>query len=214
MKGSMQHTNQFWQSIIDYLAQLPVELFVFAGSFIEELVSPIPSFLVFMPAGALVEAHGTAPGYIVVLAIIAAIARVPAAALLYWLAATLRGRVFKGRKQWLGIRQKDIESFRKQLGARRSWWMLFLMWAIPIFPGAPISLASGFVRFPLLAFVTATFFGSIINAGLYLVIGYLGLKALKILQVMELAGQFIAIAVLVAVLVWLAWRYNKKRKKA
>ncbi len=67
------------QLLLEYLSKLSVEWFVFIGAFFEELISPIPSIVIFVPAGASVEAHGISVWYLLVLAVIAGVARVPAA---------------------------------------------------------------------------------------------------------------------------------------
>ncbi len=197
------------QPLLDYLANLPVELFVLCGAFIEELISPIPSFLIFVPAGASVEAHGDSVWYILVLAVIAAVARVPAAIILYWLSVWTGSFIFSKKAGFLGVSRRDVEQFRTRLGHKKSWWALFVMWSIPLVPGAPISLASGFIKLPLSIFITATFFGSIINALVYLYIGYFGLKTVLAFQAIEFVSRVVGALLIVAGLIWIVlqlWR--------
>ncbi len=118
------------QSLLDYLAHLPVELFVLCGAFIEELISPVPSFLIFVPAGASAEAQGDSVWYLLVLALIAAVARVPAAVILYWLSVWAGSFIFSKKAWFFGVSRRDVEQFRKRLGHKKSWWTLFAMWSI------------------------------------------------------------------------------------
>ncbi len=153
-----------------------LELAAFAGAFVQEILSLVPSFVIFVPVGAGVQVQNAGLWYVVVLAIIIGIARVLAGVLLYWLSDSLRAWLYTKRRSWLGVRKRDIETARKKLGNRGSWWSVFVLWAVPIVPGAIISLSAGFMKFPMKTFITATYLGSIINALLYLLVGYFGLK--------------------------------------
>jgi membrane protein DedA with SNARE-associated domain len=200
-------------SLIDYLARLPVEWFALVGSFIEELISPIPSFMVFLPAGASAQAHGQPLEYLLVLGAIAGVGHIAASVILYVLADKFRGYLFGKRRTWFGVSLADIERFRKKLNGRWGWLTVFATWAIPIFPGAPLSLTCGFVRIPFWTFITATYFGSIVNAVIYMYIGYYGLRALATLNVLEFASQVIVLTVIIACCVWLYRRYRKKHPR-
>lgn len=199
---------------ISYISKLPIEWFALVGSFVEELVSPIPSFMVFLPVGASAQAQGRPFEYLLVLGAIAGVGHVAASAILYVLANKFRGYLFNKRHTWFGVSLADVEQFRKKLNGRWGWLTVFTAWALPIFPGAPLSLTCGFVRIPFWTFITATYFGSIINAVIYMYIGYYGLRALATLNVLEFVGQ---VAVLLAIIIGLVWayrRYYKKRRKS
>lgn len=173
-------------ALIDYLAKLPVEWFVMIGAFVQELISPLPSFVVFVPAGASLAAHGQSWGYLVLIAFVAAIGRVAAALLLYWLSESLRAHLYTKRRRWMGISRHDIKRLEKHFTARGSWWAIFTLWAVPVVPGLVISLAGGFMRVPLAIFISATYVGAVINALMYLIIGYVGLEVIAPLGDAEL----------------------------
>jgi membrane protein DedA with SNARE-associated domain len=187
-------------ALVDYLARLPVEWFVLVGAFVQELISPLPSFVVFVPAGASLAAHHMSPVTVVMMAFLAAIGRVAAALLLYWVSGTVRTKVYAKRRRWLGVSRREVKKMEKRLTSSPagSWWAIFALWAIPVVPGALISLAGGFVRMPLLIFVSATYIGAVINALTYLFVGYLGLSALAAYDNGELisVGVFFALAVI------------------
>ena len=153
-----------------------LELTVLAGAFIQELISPVPSFVVFVPAGASLQAEGKSIWYIIMLALVIGISRVLAGLVLYYMSGKLRTWIYTRRQAWLGVSRRDIEKFKKKMGRHGGWWSIFGMWAIPIVPGAVISLGAGFMKIPMPTVITATYFGSIINALTYLLIGYFGLK--------------------------------------
>ena len=65
------------ETFISFLEQLaenvPVELFAFLGSFIEELIAPIPSPVVMTLAGTMVKSNGSPFWYLFVVAVIASL---------------------------------------------------------------------------------------------------------------------------------------------
>ncbi len=159
----------------------PIELIVLIGAFLQELISPLPSFVLFVPAGAGLEAQGASVWYIIGLAFVVGLVRVLAGLILYWLSDKLRTKIYASKNSWLGIRKQSIEHIRTKLGKQGSWWAVFWLWALPFVPGTLISLTAGFVKVPKPVFISATYFGSIINALTYLLIGYYGLHVAGLL---------------------------------
>lgn len=156
-----------------------LEITVFVGAFIQELFSPLPSFVIFVPAGVSLAAEGRDIWYVVLLAFFIGISRVLAGMLLYWLSSKLQTWIYTKRQAWLGVKRRDIELVKKRIGKRGSWWSVFALWAIPVVPGAVISLGAGFLQVPRTTFISATYFGSIINALTYLLLGYFGLVLVR-----------------------------------
>jgi membrane protein DedA with SNARE-associated domain len=144
---------------------------------LQELVSPLPSFLVFVPGGAAPQSQGASVWHIIILSFVIGIARVLAGLMLYWLSSKLRLWLFAKRQSWFGLKKSQLERAQDKLSKKGGWWAVFSLWALPFVPGTLISLAAGFVKMPTLTFVTATYTGSIINALTYLLIGYYGLDA-------------------------------------
>lgn len=195
------------------MRQVPLEWFVFIGTFFEELISPIPSVLVMIPAGAAAQAQGKPFEYLILLAIFAAIGRVIAATILYFVADKLEDAIFaKGRKLF-SLSHKDVEGYGKKLSGKNSWWVLFGLSAAPFLPTATLALASGFIKIRFATFITANFLGSIINGLLYLYIGYASVEATKLIGRFELAGQITAIAALTVLVIWLLYRRLKTKLK-
>jgi len=153
-----------------------LELVVFIGAFVQELIAVLPSFVVFTPAGASLMDGGKDLWYVVLLAFFIGISRVLAGLLLYRLSDGLRVRIYKRRRAWLGVTRHDIDKVKRKIGEHGSWWSIFMLWAIPIVPSTVISLGAGFMKIPLPTFMGATYVGSVINALTYLCIGYFGLR--------------------------------------
>ena len=193
---------------------MPLELFVLVGTFVEEVLSPIPSFVVLIPAGAVAEAQGVALWYLLVLALLSGVGRVLGALLLYWIGDRLKHVVLAPGRERFGLsREKVEEAGRRVSDAKRGWWALFAMHAIPVFPIALVGLACGFVRLRRSVFVTATFFGTIVNAIAYMAIGYGGIRVAAAVQHLEFASQIMLGLLIVAAIAWIVWYRRRARRR-
>lgn len=177
------------------------------------MFSPIPSFLVLVPAGAAILAQGQMWWYICVLAVIAAAGRAIGAFVLYFLADKLEDFVFRKKRSLLGVSHVQVERMGRTLAAKRKtslWSWLFTINAVPIFPTTPVLLTAGFIKIPLKLFLTATFCGSIFNALFYLFIGYFGLSTTWLLDSIGIGTNVLLIGCLIAFGVWLLLRHKAK----
>lgn len=205
------------EAIVEFIEtigeELPLELFVFVGTFIEELFTPIPSFLVLVPAGAAAKVQDVAVWYLAVLAVISAAGRLLGAILLYWLADKFEDVLLgKGRKLF-GYNHDDVENLGTRLsGTKRDWLVLLLLNMLPFIPPV-IPLACGFLKVRFIMFATTTFFGNIVSAASVLAVGYAGLQVATAIRQFELAGQVLMGIVVAGAAAWLIWRYAKSKKK-
>lgn len=196
-----------------YTEHMPLELFVLLGNFLEELISPLPSFVILIPAGAAAEVQGRSIFYLILLAILAGVGRITAAIILYNIARKSEEALLKRDRRFFGISHADVSKLSNKLGRtpRRDWAILFLMNGTPMFPTAPLSLACGFIKVPFRMFATATFFGAIVNGFFYISLGYAGFKGAEQLERLETAGT-VATILLVLVIAILVFRWQKKRR--
>lgn len=190
---------------------MPLELFVFVGCFAEEVFSPIPSFVVLIPAGAAAQVQDISWWYLPVLALIGATGRVLGSLILYFIADKSEDWLFGDGRRWFGVSHRQVESVGRRFnGSGRDLLVLFLLNAVPVLPTSLLSLACGFIKINLRVFVVATFFGSAVNAVFYMSLGYAGFTAVAQLKNLDAALQ-IALGVAVAALV--AWLLYRKKKK-
>lgn len=205
---------EFFEHLI---RSVPLEVFVFIGTVIDEIISPIPAFIVLIPAGIAAHVQLLAVQYLLVLGVISAIARTLAGYVLYLLADKLEDVVFANDRKFFGTSHKEIEAIGRRLSAykpRRSWLALFFMHAMPVFPGTLLSLGSGFIRLKPVIFITSTLAGSFISALFFLYIGYAGIQTASALANLDMVSQIVTIILLVLVITWLAVRqYRKKQLK-
>lgn len=205
-------------SMLDFLEHLmnslPLEVFVFVGTVIDEIISPIPAFLVLLPAGVAshVQEHGVV--YLFLLAALSAIARTGAGFVLYLLADKLEDLLFAHNRKFFGTTHKEVEALGRRLGKYKptgSWLALFVMHALPVFPGTLLSLGSGFIRLKMPIFLTATLAGSCISAFFFLYLGYAGVQTAELIRHLDVASQIIAIFILLGISAWLLTRYRKRK---
>lgn len=170
------------ESLIHFLEQLadqvPVELFAFFGSFIEELIAPIPSPVVMTLAGTMVASNGSPFWYLFVVAVIAAVGKTIGAIILYFLADKTEDVVLSRVGRYIGVTHKQVDSIGSRFkGTPRDYLTLLIIRSTPIIPSAPISLICGLIALPKKLFIICSFFGTIIRDFIYLYIGFTGLSA-------------------------------------
>ncbi len=196
---------------------VPLEVFVFIGTVIDEIISPIPAFIVLIPAGIAAHVQEYALVYLLVLGIISAVARTTAGYILYLLADKLEDVLFANGRKLFGTSHREIETIGKKLGkyrARRSWWALFTMHALPVFPGTLLSLGSGFIRLKPVIFLTATLAGSFVSALFFLYLGYAGTQTATLLAKLDKISQVVTVIFILGIIAWLIiWRRRKTQKK-
>jgi len=184
----------------------------FIGSFLEEIVSPLPSFMVLVPVGVAADVQGYGALQLAIIALCAGLGRVPAAFILY-MVAHYSGDTFLRNHTFFGVTRKDVEKFsaRLQQSGRRNWWVLLSINALPMVPTAVLSLACGFAHVPRRMFLTTTFIGTTVNALFYVVLGYGGIRIAETLSGLELAGRVVSVTVVLGVVSWVIWRRVHKR---
>jgi len=158
---------------------VPIELFVFLGSILEEIIAPIPSPFVMTTAGTLLSAQSFPVSYIFVIALIAALGKTLGCIIFYFLADKAEDVVIKRYGKYLGFSHTQVESIGKHFnGTITDDLLIIFLRALPIMPSTPISLVAGFVKLNFRTFVQASLIGNYIRSIIFLFIGYEGLDAL------------------------------------
>jgi membrane protein DedA with SNARE-associated domain len=190
--------------------QAPLELIVLIGTFVEEVFSPLPSFIVLVPAGVAAQVQGQPVWYLGVLALFSGVGRIAGATILYGLADKLEDVLLR-RRSILGLNHEQVEAMGRRLSGsgRKEWWLLLLMNAIPIFPTAVLSLTCGFIKVPYRKFITATFLGTMVNALTYMTIGYAGLAAAGLLEGITWTARVVSVLVVLLVVLWFVRRRQR-----
>ncbi|MCX7928708.1 MAG: VTT domain-containing protein [Patescibacteria group bacterium] len=208
-----------FSKIIEYLEQIahqvPLEIYVFLGSFFEEILAPIPSPLVMTLAGTIANSQDKPLVIIFWLALLGATGKTLGAYVLYFIADKMEDVLVSKFGKFVGITHKEIESIGAKLdGSWKDNVFLFIARALPIIPSAPVSIACGIIKLNQKTYITSTFAGTYVKDLMYLYLGFAGVGNYKQLtQGFESYEDIGKILLFVAVLAVIVWSYVKRYRK-
>lgn len=196
--------EKYFDPLIAWLQNLAttisLEVFVVVGSFLEEIIAPIPSPFVMTTAAVLAKAQSYSPLQITLLITLAALAKTASSYLIY-IFADKAGEVVIGRfGKYFGVSHEKIEQIGQILS--KSWWddvLLFLSRAIPLIPTSVVTVFAGAMKYDVKSFLLMTFLGSLVRNLFYLWGAYFGLDLLQVVFE-KISGSPILIAIVLAVL--------------
>ncbi len=151
---------------------------VFGGSFIEEMVAPIPSPAVMMGAGAILlqQYSGVSLPFILKLLEIAIVGGIGALIGSYFIYALgyFGGKpLVEKTKRFTGIKWSSIEKFQAKLNNSKSDELtIATLRSIPVMPAVVISISCGLIRVNLLSYSISFFAGGVVRNIIFLVIGW------------------------------------------
>ena len=193
---------------------VPLEAFVFIGSFFEEMISPIPSTLIMGLAGSLAAADAKTLMFLVWLSLIGNVGKIIGSFFYYVLGDKAEDFAIRKVGRFFGVTHEQVEGVgRRFTGHWRDGLILFSLRLVPFLPTTPISIACGIIKMSRRTFLIATFLGNFLKDFVYLLIGYTGIVAVRSFfrGVIELKYYAdIAVAVSVAILLFLLY-YHRKR---
>ncbi len=202
-------------AILAAATKVPLAFFVFAGSFIEEIISPIPTYAVMVTAGSVAHLQGLFFPWIFALAVLGAIGKTLACVIYYVLADVFEDVIVPRYGKYIGVSHKQIEALGTRMSNReRDVGLLILLRALPVIPSAPISIVAGLIHVELKVFVFTTFAGTFLKDSVYLAIGYIGLQAFRdLLGEMAFLGHLFETGLTIGVGLLIGWVLWSKRKK-
>lgn len=198
------------QHILDWLTRLAehtnVAVFSVVGSFLEEVIAPIPSPFVLTTTGVLAEAHHFTLLQILGVLVLVSLAKTFASWILYVLADKSEDFLFKKFGRFMPIEHKQIEKIGSYLTG--TWWddiLLFVARALPVVPSLPISVAAGVIKYELKSYLLMTFLGSLLRSGFYVWLGYVGTEQAAVLwRLLENNPVLLTICTVVVLVVLIA----------
>lgn len=202
------------EHLVKYAAlHMPLEGFVFVGSFLEEVISPIPSALIMGVAGSVALMRHEPIWFLLLLAAIGNIGKVLGAWVYYFLGDKLEDLFMPKATKWFGIKHEDLEGIGKRFVGHhwKDGGVLFLLRLLPPFPTTPVSLVAGMIKMDLKVFLLATYAGNFFKDLLYLYIGYAGIAKLHTLwRRIDDVKIVIDIAVVVVIALFLFILYTER----
>lgn len=170
--------EQFSAFLVSLSTILPLELFIFVGSFVEEIVAPIPSILITTLAGSLALAAGYGWVALLGLAVLASIGKSIGCALLYVLGDKAEDFLMVRLGPKIGITHAEVERIGKYFtGGLRDYLILIVIRALPLSPSLPISVGAGIIKLPFALYNIATLIGNFFRSILFIAVGYTGFSA-------------------------------------
>ncbi len=157
--------------------QIPLELYVFFGGFVEELIAFIPSPLIMVSAGSLAFKQGHSFSYTLFLVLLVAVSKTIGSLVIYCLADKLEDIFLLKFGKFFGVSHKEVEAIGKRFD--KTWkddFLVFFLRAVPVFPGTPVAVISGLIKLNLKTYIGATFMGVWVRSLFFAVIGYYGIS--------------------------------------
>ncbi len=167
------------QGIIDWLQKMAqvmsVEAFVVLGSFVEELIAPIPAPFIMTTAAVIAKEQNYPLVEFALIVFLGSLVKTIMAVLVFVIMDKAEDAILRKFGRFLGITHVEIEKAGHML--RGKWWddlLLFTLRAVPVFPTLLVTMACGFIKYPVKPFITMTFLGLVARNILYVLVGYFG----------------------------------------
>lgn len=202
-------------SLLAWAQQVPIEIFTFAGSFIEEVLAPIPSPIVMTVTGSIAAAQEKPMLYLLVLSLIGAAGKTAGALLVYWIADKAEDILVGRFGKLIGVTHAEIEALGKRFkGDWKDIFLLVFLRALPIMPSVVVSVTSGVVRIRLQLYIISTFLGTIIRDFFYLYVGFTGIEVLQhLIEGFDSIESIVEAVVALFIVIVIGWIYWKRRIK-
>ena len=202
-------------SLIKTLATtIPLDGFAFIGSFMEEIIAPIPSPLVMTSAGTLAHTQNHTLLYLFWLAAVASFGKTIASWVYYTLADKTENLVLTRFGKYIGISHKEIENVGKHFdGTWKDDVILLVIRALPIMPTSLVSVVCGFIKLNMRTYIQSTFIGYFIRSFVFLYIGYTGMATYgNVSNELVSIESFIKVVSGAGLVLFLVWIFYKRRK--
>lgn len=200
--------------IKEYSNVLPLDIFSFLGSFLEEIIPPIPAALILTTAGVLSLEQGHTWIFLIWLAIAGSLGKTLASWIFYILGDRFEDVVVGKFGKFIGVSHKEVENIGKKFtGGWGDGLGFFAFRCVPIFPSVSVSIVCGIIRMNMKTFLLATFFGSIVKSLLYLYIGFGGVHAIHFfVGRIHQANFWLGLIFLIVSSGLIYWQVTKKKK--
>jgi membrane protein DedA with SNARE-associated domain len=194
--------------------QIPLEIFTFFGTILEEIFAPIPSPFVMTITGSIAQAQGHPMVYLIMVSIIGAAGRVTGTSFLYLIADVAEDIVIGKFGSFLGVSHQEIEQIGSRFnGTARDYLTLILFRSIPVMPSSPISVVCGLIKMNYKVFAIGTGIGSVFRNLFFLYIGFTGLAATEsFMEGFESVETIVQIVFVLALVGGFYYFYRKRER--
>jgi membrane protein DedA with SNARE-associated domain len=157
-----------------------LEVFAFFGSLAEEIISPIPSYVVMGIVGTMALAKQASIGELLLLAFVGAAGKTLGGVFYYVIGDVAEDLLRGSLARLFRITPESIENFGKRFSGKhwKDFGLIFLLRFFPFTPTTPLSLACGAVKIRFWVYVSAGLLGNFAKDIGYVLIGYYGVASL------------------------------------
>ena len=206
-----QHLESILLSLIN---TLPLEVFVFVASFVEEVFAPIPSMAVLLLTGSFAAVQEYTLLALIPLVLIATLGKTIGAVIVYFISDKIGEATIKKFGGAFDVSHNDIKNFGNKItGTPRDYLLLIVFRALPIIPSAVVSIGCGVMKIKLRLYIITTFIGTIVRDSIFLYIGYSGTQLLSTFATNSAnIESLIQTIVLLIVLAGLIYLYMRRKR--
>ncbi len=205
------------EQIITFLENLstnmPIPLFAFLGSILEEVIPPIPSPFVPVTTGSLTYEQGLGFRFLFWVALIGAITKTFSTLLTYYVADKFEDFLTHSTfGKVLGVDEAEVERYGRYLDStRRDDVIMFLLRALPFIPTLPVSVIAGLIKLNIWTYIWTTFLGAYFRYMFFSVLAYEGVRKYSgLMQILDTTGSLIRITIILTLAGW-AFFFLRKR---
>ena len=167
------------EKILSLINILPLEIFVFITSFIEEVFAPIPSMAVLLTTGSFASIQNYTLLELMPLALIATLGKTIGAIIVYYLSGKFGEIIITKFGGVFDVSHEKIKSFGSKItGTTKDYFLLITLRALPIIPSSVVSIGCGVMKIKFKIYIITTFIGTILRDSIFLYIGFTGTKLL------------------------------------
>lgn len=185
--------------------QVPLTVYTFIGSVLDEVIAIIPSPLIPITAGTLaVEQHQTV-SFLFLIALTGALGKTMASYGTYYISDKLEDVVTSKLGKYFGLEKGELEKYGRYFnGSSRDDIVLCILRILPFIPTLPITVLAGVIKIKPKTFIVSTFIGMYIRFVFYLYIAYIGVKKYEgVLNIFEKTNTVFELMIVLSVLGWI-----------
>jgi len=206
---------QFEASLITLAQIIPLELFTFVASFIEEVIAPIPSAGVLIITGSLAALQDRSLVDLIPLVLIAALGKSLGAIIVYFFSDKISRYFFSHFGTFLKVSDEEIAQFGARItGTTRDYLILTACRALPIVPSSAVSVGCGVLKIPFRLFIITTVIGTIVRDSVFIYAGYTGTDFLRRLTESTVdIESYLQIGIISTIALIFGYLYLRRRSK-
>lgn len=204
-------------SFLESLAhRIPLPLFAFIGSIIDEIIAIVPSPLVPTTLGVLASEQNRVFTYLFLLALTGTIGKTLATLITYWVADKIEDLLATSKiGKVLGLDHEEIEKYGHYFnGSSRDEIIMIVLRALPFIPTLPVSVIAGLIKLNIATYIFSTFVGTYFRFMFYLIIFYGGSQKYQgLMEVLDTTDTIITLTIGMTVFGWLFLFLRKRWDK-